>query len=126
MKTKKQKMYQQIEKHGQQLNDIFNTDYDNVTLCKKLFRLENKAHSLATDYCNGTATEDYFNIFSADILEKVKKIINVPEASYFPVIFNSDPRGYTLKLDDEWIIDEEISIHRDMGGYGILAPDFNN
>ena len=46
-------MYQRIKKHGDNLKAIFNLDVDSVKLCKQLFRLENKAHQLATDYCNG-------------------------------------------------------------------------
>jgi len=34
-----------------------------------------------------------------------------------------DPRGYALKLDDEWTRANAPHIHRDWGGYGILAPD---
>ena len=40
MTTKKERMYSQIDQHGQRLNNLFNTDLDNVALCKKLFRLE--------------------------------------------------------------------------------------
>ena len=47
--SSKEKMYQQIEKHGEDLKVIFklSTDVDSIKLCKQLFRLENKAHRLA-------------------------------------------------------------------------------
>ena len=48
-------MYNKIQKHGDNLKTIFKLDVDSVKLCKKLFRLENKAHRLAEDYCNGFA-----------------------------------------------------------------------
>jgi len=32
-------------------------------------------------------------------------------------------RGYALKIDDEFVKGKQI--HRDMGGYGILAPEIN-
>jgi hypothetical protein len=51
--NKKQIMYNKIQKHGNNLKTIFNLNTDSVKLCKKLFRLENKAHRLAEDYCNG-------------------------------------------------------------------------
>lgn len=46
---------------------------------------------------------------------------------------NRDPRGYALKFSEEWTGRFNQSryaaglsgIHRDMGGYGILAPDLN-
>lgn len=40
-----------------------------------------------------------------------------------PVFLNSDPRGYALKILSEYVAKHELSIHRDWGGYGILAPD---
>jgi hypothetical protein len=41
-----------------------------------------------------------------------------------PVIINRDPRGYALKIGDDWMSAHHTSrLHRDMGGYGILAPD---
>ena len=55
--NKKEIMYDRIKNHGEQLKNIFNLDsnIDPVKLCKKLFRLENKAHRLAEDGCNGFA-----------------------------------------------------------------------
>lgn len=41
-----------------------------------------------------------------------------------PVFLNRDPRGYSLKIPDEYVSEHELDIHRDWGGYGILAPDF--
>jgi hypothetical protein len=50
-----------------------------------------------------------------------------------PIFVNRDPRGYALKIDSEWMAEargrDEFydtptrQLHRDMGGYGILAPD---
>lgn len=40
-----------------------------------------------------------------------------------PVFVNLDPRGYSLKIRDEWVREHDAKIHRDMGGYGIIAPD---
>lgn len=48
-----------------------------------------------------------------------------------PVFINRDPRGYALKIDDEWIRQQRADhrtvhmagIHQDWGGYGILAPE---
>ena len=41
-----------------------------------------------------------------------------------PVFVNRDPRGYALKIDDEWMrARQEVRLATDWGGYGILAPD---
>ena len=50
--TKKERMYQRIEQHGANLNAIFETEHDNIALCKKLLRIERKAHHAATCLCN--------------------------------------------------------------------------
>lgn len=43
-----------------------------------------------------------------------------------PVFLNGDPRGYALKIEDEWLRDRpEVRIHKDWGGYGIIAPDLS-
>jgi hypothetical protein len=43
-----------------------------------------------------------------------------------PIFFNRDPRGYALKIPSEWMhAHPEVSLHRDWGGYGILAPDLS-
>lgn len=40
-----------------------------------------------------------------------------------PVFVNLDPRGYALKINDEWMRANNVRLHSDFGGYGILAPD---
>ena len=115
-------MYQQIEKHGNDLNRIFNTGLDAITLCKKLRRLENKANQLATDYCNGDNGIDSETIDShtEPILKAVSKLLG----NKYPVIFNGDARGYSLKISDKVMREHNLKLHTDWGGYGILCPDF--
>ena len=79
-------MYQRIKKHGDNLKAIFNLDIDSVKLCKQLFRLENKAHKIATDHCNGDFKGD-IEKESEKILLKVSKILNT---NTFNMFFNSD------------------------------------
>ena len=117
--NKKERMYQQIEEHGANLNKLFNTELGNIELCKKLRKLENKADHLSLEYCNGNIELDYFEVEKDKMMLKVDKILHFKEKN-IPVFFNSDPRGYALKIDDSY----EHNIYRDMGGYGILAPDF--
>ncbi len=128
--TKKQRMYAEIEKHGNNLNAIFNTPLDSITLCKKLRRLEAKAHKIALDYCNGDNGIDSENIdtHTKPILDAVKKILfaqsyNVQREK--AIFFNGDARGYALKISDSFVREKKLTIYTDFGGYGILAPDFN-
>ena len=116
--TEKYIMYKRIAKHGDTLKEMFNLDVDSVALCKKLFRLENKAHKLATDYCNGEFKGD-IEKETDKILAKVSEILNT---STFNMFVNLDARGYALKFFDDYSKDKPI--HKDWGGYGIIAPDF--
>ena len=121
MTTKKERMYNQIDKQGQRLNNLFNTDLDNTALCKKLFRLENKANQLAENYCNGYVQYDEVDELSDKLIKKVASILGTDENNIF---FNGDPRGYAIKFTTEFTKDNINNMWRDMGGYGIVAPDF--
>jgi len=119
---------EQITKHGENLNAIFNTGLDPVTLCKKLRRLENKANKLATDYCNGDNGIDSENWEQKckPILTAVFKILNRQgNFGKIPVYINRDARGYALKISDKDMRAKKLTLYSDWGGYGILAPEFN-
>ncbi len=137
--TKKEAMYDRITKHGNDLNKIFNTGIESVTLCKKLRRIETKAHHATTCLCNTNtlnlmelnrftgydvrqATEEEQDIFFDKIRASLVKILG--EKVNEICLINFDPRGYTLKIKSEWIKDNGVSIYQDFGGYGIIAPDF--
>lgn len=137
--NKKAKMYENIEQHGANLNAIFNTGIDNIALCKKLRRLEAKAHHATTCLCNTNTldllefnrftgydveqtTEEQQDAFFDKIKASVIKILGKEAENIF--FINYDPRGYALKLKTEYCKDKKI--YQDWGGYGILAPDFNN
>ena len=117
--TKKERMYQRIQKHGEQLNAIFKTPYEPIELCKKLRRLETKQHGAGVDYCNGVINEYQFDKVKADTMKKLVKLLG----DSVPVMINGDPRGYALKIDDQIVRDMGLDITTDWGGYGILAPD---
>tara|TARA_R100000152_G_scaffold14489_1_gene6585 strand:- start:4 stop:387 length:384 start_codon:yes stop_codon:yes gene_type:complete len=120
--TKKELLYSRITEHGQDLKRVFNLDptTDPVKLCKKLLRLENKAHRLATDYCNGDVDQIEFDTKGNKILKKVETILKDKKH----LLLNGDARGYALKIKDDFLRINNLSIYRDWGGYGIIAPDF--
>jgi hypothetical protein len=136
--TKRQIMLANIEKHGANLNAIFNTKFDNTILAKKLFRLENKAHHATTCLCNTNtlnllelnrftgydveqASEEEQDKFFDKIRANVVKILG--ESVNDVLLINFDPRGYALKLKTDFC--KNKAIYQDMGGFGILAPNFN-
>lgn len=136
MSTKKERMYQAIEKHGNDLKEFFNLpDADPVKLCKALFRIENKAHHATTALCNTNtleyidhprawelkqATEKKQDAFFDGIRKSLERVLGKDNAK--KCFINHDPRGYALKIKEEHAKDFR---NKDWGGYGILAPDFS-
>ena len=122
--SKKDLMYSRMHRHGMRLKKIFNLSDDPIVLCKKLRRIEVAAGRIAVDYCNGKLTCEQWEAESDLILLRVRKIIGqgLPGA----VFVNGDPRGYALKIDSDVVHDKNLDIHRDFGGYGILAPDYSD
>ena len=120
--NKKERLYSMIMKHGQDLKTVFNLDpnTDPVQLSKRLFRLENKAHRLALDFCNGNIDQLTWDNEASKILDKVQAILKNKKN----IFVNGDARGYALKIDDNYIRVNNFNIYRDFGGYGIIAPDF--
>jgi hypothetical protein len=117
-------MYANIKQHGKQLNAIFDTGIENIKLCKSLFRLENRLHSLEEQSCNGTINDEYCEKEEKNILDRVDAILNFRKLG-IPVFINRDPRGYTLKIDDKYMKENNVKLYQDWGGYGIIAPDFS-
>lgn len=124
-----------IIQHGRNLLAIFPnaTERDPGTLCRKLRRLEAKAAAIALRLCNGPEfkTEDEADLICTGILRKVNQLLGnyadgdnyVPRTQTVPIFINRDPRGYALKIDDEWMRDNPNALHQDWGGYGLIAPE---
>lgn len=119
--TQKQLMYKFVKEHGDNLKSIFDIDIDSIDLCSKLFRLENKAHEFTTNHCNIGYSDDEVDSFEDEILSKVSSLLNCDKNIMF---LNGDARGYALKFTSEFSKDKDI--HKDWGGYGIIAPDYSN
>lgn len=127
MKNKRDEMYKRIHRHGQNLIALFALapDTDPVVLCKQLRRIEHTAHRAAEAYCNGDLSTAGWEAFEAQALAKVDKLLGFT-ARQVPVFINGDPRGYALKIRDSYMREHQATLYRDMGGYGILAPDLND
>lgn len=62
------------------------------------------------------------------LLSRVRKLLfgtRPGQVLGVPVFLNRDPRGYALKIDDEWMRKHDAKLYRDWGGYGIIAPDID-
>jgi len=119
-------MYKLIENHGENIKTMFNlpSDTEPVNLCKKLFRLENKAHRLSTQWCNGDIHTQTWEHETDNILRKLDTILNYT-GQEIPVFVNGDARGYALKVGDEYMRENKSrKLSQDWGEYGIIAPDY--
>jgi hypothetical protein len=115
---------QSIRKHGETLLSIFpaGEEPDPVKLCKKLRRIESAAHRAAEQYCNGEIDADGWDTASGAARVKAHTLLGPSQA---PIVINGDPRGYALKIESEWTAEHAPRLHRDWGGYGILAPEID-
>ena len=101
--------------HGRSLLAIFPNaiETDPLTLCKRLYRIEVRASNAACNYCNagdGDAWEREAEKAGID----ANRVLGTDR-----VWVNGDPRGYALKID----LQPGEHLHRDWGGYGIIAPE---
>lgn len=129
------KTLEAVRRHGECLLAAFPnaTEKDPVALCKKLRRVENSLNRALTDVCNGDFQDDKegarLDALTAGAILRVRELLglNLFNCRDIGLFVNRDPRGYALKLNDDWTRrwnDKNYSrIYTDLGGYGILAPD---
>jgi hypothetical protein len=123
--TNKEQMYIKIKDHGEKLKVIFRLpeDHDPIKLCKWLRQLEKAASSSAEALCNGEIDQEVWGSRVRLYLDRLDDCLGF-RVKNIPVIINGDPRGYALKISDNYMKGNPHNLFRDMGGYGILAPDF--
>lgn len=125
--TIKERMNERIRTHGENLKAVFGmNDADAVKLSKQLHKLETDANREMTRYCNGDIDMDGIDAYTERLSSRLARIIGAENMT--KIYINRDPRGYTLKLTEsatKAAQDKGIMIHRDWGGYGILAPEFD-
>ena len=117
--------------HGLQLLAIFPDaiERDPVALCKKIRRIETAVSRPILDYCNGDCTMEECDAACSKARARVRTLLGIderhPACMNSVLIINRDPRGYALKIDDSTMRANAWQLYRDMGGYGILAPEIN-
>lgn len=85
---------------------------------KELNALEKKAHKWAEDMCNIPMPEAQAQEYHDTVNREIVAILGYMPEGFF---YNTDPRGYALKIDNEKASVE--GMHTDWGGFGILAPE---
>ncbi len=110
-------------KYGRLLAETFGGTLTGGELYGKLRRLERRGVRLGLRLCNGPEfpSEEAREKEEAAILAAAQKLL--PNCA---VILNLDPRGYALKISDEWVRNHRDTLdwmRRDWGGYGLIAPE---
>ena len=130
--NEKQRQAERILQHGLDLKRAFFADpYDGigpVALCKQLHRLEVKATRVTEAYCNGAASMADVDRMEKSVMASLERLFGKERVVEAGMFINTDPRGYALKVSEEWTRAYTANggrLHRDWGGYGILAPEFD-
>ena len=120
--SRQARLHAQIVGHGEALKEIFGLDISAYELCKRLRRIENRAHREAEAYCNGEMDTDAYEAARYKTMRQCDLLLEFTKKG-IPVFVNSDPRGHSLKVRDDFPC--TVKIHRDGGNYIILAPNFD-
>ncbi len=124
--NKKIEMYARIKKHGEDIKKIFSlpADTDPIKLCKKLRQYEIKAQRVQDIHAAGkyeeAAREEALLLVGLVIL-----LLKQTSGNEFGIFINRDQRGYALKIPSEIVKEKNLTIHKDWGENGIIAPDLN-
>jgi len=127
--TAKQRRDAEICAHGMKLIRTFEVeDILPVTLYKKLHRIQARVQTRNERRCGDGRTfhetDQDHAAFERRTLDSINRLIDFRGAGV-PVILNTDPRGYALKVRESYMRDHpECSLPKDWGGYGLLVPDF--
>lgn len=118
---KKQNRAELLARHLNNLSIIIGVPMDEIKVVyKQLKDLEHKGHHAATQYCNGEIEniDDTLDL----IKTRLKTLIKNNEVLK-NIHLNTDPRGYFLKINDEFMRAKNLNLEKDWGGYGIVCPN---
>jgi hypothetical protein len=108
--------------HTLRLRRIF-PKAQSVDLYARLHRIEAEAHSFAERECNEQLPDGASERKDASLLKRLDALLGFREAK-IDVFINGDPRGYALKISDACMRAKGLDLYTDMGGHGLLCPDF--
>ncbi len=115
---------EQIAEHEENLSKFFNHNIN----YEELKKLDDKAHIFAEHCCSYEISEIEQEEQEKYFMSELLALIGSHNKD--KVFYNGDPRGFTFKIPHELVNKfyetDKISIYRDWGGYGIIAPDFRD
>lgn len=118
--SKKQKRM----RHLHNLASVFNVQCSEIMKDYPIIQaIEETGHKLAEQYCNGDIDADGYDKEIQDLKERLKKTVLGKSLIFKEILFNGDPRGYFLKINDSYTRKNKLEIERDWGNYGIISPE---
>lgn len=111
-------------KHYNELKKIFPNikEKDPLKACRYLRKIENIITKISTFDCNGLGDTERNDNVMERLFKDIKEYLQDKDNILY---LNTDPRGYALKIRDEVMREKRYTLHIDMGGYGIIAPEFD-
>lgn len=113
------------QKHLNNLGTILGIKDDLLKVCyKSLKDIEQSGHNLAIKYCNGDIDSTQIEALEQKLKRNLESTLKYCNQDVVKNIqFNWDPRGYFLKINDEYTRQNKLNIKTDWGGYGIICPE---
>lgn len=122
--NKRERMNEQIRRHGENLNKLFGLTGDPTKLAKQLFKIERVGRQASEDENNGVISIEEWERITDTCLNKIDKITGF-RAKGIPVIAQGDSRGCCFQIDDVYMREHRVTIFTNMGGLGVIAPTFD-
>ena len=119
---KKKLKQKYIDEHIHNINELFNASLDRGKY-EILLELEELAHNQAEIWCERSYSDKEREEVEKYFISTLTDLLSI--TGHQAIFFNGDPRGYALKIKDDFIRDSKVNIYKDWGGYGIFAPDFS-
>jgi hypothetical protein len=110
-----------IAQHINDINKLFDARLNRAGY-DFLLQLEDMAHKKAEYWCDFSYTDEEREEYEQYILSLICDVLDID--AHDSIFFNSDPRVFALKIKDDFVRESKSNIYRDLGGYGIFAPDF--
>lgn len=106
------------EAHHKALERLARKKGQGLAIWRRLRRLEARASEITMAVCNGEILWVDADAILDGMAASVEEVLGRKVKGFF---VNRDPRGYALKLDSA----KDYGLHRDFGGYQILAPEIS-
>jgi hypothetical protein len=112
---------EKLTKHIENLSKVVGVPISKENF-KTLAEIELEGNRFAVKYCNGDIDSERYFTLENQLMSRVQDILGYPVKNI--IFLNSDPRGYFLKIKDDYMREYRFKLETDWGGFGIVCPDW--